>query len=66
MKKFDNLKYVSKMNSGAAGGTLSPSQDVTEFRALDFEMPHLRRDLNDPDLVLGKSQEDYESRALPG
>jgi hypothetical protein len=51
---------------GAAEGTLFQSRTVTDFRALDFEMPHLRRDLNDPDLVLGKSQEDYESRALPG
>jgi len=31
------------MNGGAADG----------IRARDFEMPHLRRDLNDPDLVLG-------------
>ena len=32
------------MGIGAAGG----------IRALDFEMPHLRRDLNDPDLILGE------------
>jgi len=44
------------MSSGAAEGTLIQSRNVTDFRALDFEMPHLRRDLNDPDLVLENSK----------